>query len=237
MKQEWMAGPQTRFRPQNRDMSAKSTAMSLEKRQLLLSSRIQCHKRIHRHQEGRSKPGKRSNKHKVCSNLLPLASHEIDYLRARQGSELGNGVAEMNNGEIIQQGRQRMDDIDSELAKGKRTVMDTESTAAKTAAELKKQTDQMGRVVNDLNEIEFSMQRASKVLRDITRGLATDKCALQILRCSMHMPVVFPNLTHTRVLQVYHVSCIPCCGSYRNRDCDEDLQSERRCREPTGARR
>jgi novel plant SNARE len=86
--------------------------------------------------------------------------------------------AEMTNGEIIQHGRQRMDDIDSELAKGKRIVMDTEATALKTAAELKKQTDQMGRVVNDLNEIEFSMQRASKVIRDITRGLATDKCAL-----------------------------------------------------------
>jgi novel plant SNARE len=71
-----------------------------------------------------------------------------------------------------------MDDIDSELAKGKRIVMDTEATAIKTAAELKRQTDQMGRVVNDLNEIEFSMQRASKVIRDITRGLATDKCAL-----------------------------------------------------------
>ena len=72
-----------------------------------------------------------------------------------------------------------MDDIDDELAKGKRIVMDTEATAAKTAAELKKQTDQMGNIVNDLNEIEFSMQRASKVLKDITRGLATDKYVLQ----------------------------------------------------------
>lgn len=146
--------------------------MSPERRLLPLISRLQCLKHIHPHQHrlGRSR-GKHSSKRKVSSS--PLVCVRRAGLRA---SALSTGsAAEMTNGEIIQHGRQRMDDIDSELAKGKRIVMDTESTAAKTAAELKKQTDQMGRVVNDLNEIEFSMQRASKVIRDITRGLATDK--------------------------------------------------------------
>lgn len=112
----------------------------------------------------------------------------------------------MTNGEIIQQGRQRMDDIDSELAKGKRVVMETEASAMRTAAELKKQTDQMGKVVNDLNEIEFSMQRASKVLRDITRGLATDKCALKVLGCC------FPDCMSWHVTQACcaGVSCAWC---------------------------
>jgi hypothetical protein len=67
----------------------------------------------------------------------------------------------------------------------------------KTAAELKKQTDQMGKVIDDLNEIEFSMQRASKVIRDITRGLATDKCAPQ------HHAVAVPPDVQSR-LQVQH---------------------------------
>lgn len=106
----------------------------------------------------------------------PLMVTDVVCLEAHI-KDLEHNHAEPTNAEIIQQGRQRMDDIDSELAKGKRIVMDTEQTAIKTAAELKKQTDQMGRVVNDLNEIEFSMKRAGKVLRDITRGLATDKYA------------------------------------------------------------
>ena len=105
-----------------------------------------------------------------------------------------------------------MDDIDSELAKGKRIVMDTESTAVKTAAELKKQTDQMGRVVNDLNEIEFSMKRAGKVIRDITRGLATDKCALMKLLCAVVGKYV--NLTEY-THDVAGVSCAWCSSSQR----------------------
>ena len=82
----------------------------------------------------------------------------------------------MTNQEIISQGRNKMDATDAELAVGRRIVAQTEDTAVKTAAELKKQTGQMQGIADDLNEIEFTMQRASKVIRDITRGLATDKC-------------------------------------------------------------
>lgn len=83
----------------------------------------------------------------------------------------------MTNREIVIHGKQQMDETDAELQRGKKIVTETEDVAVKTAAQLKNQTDQMGRVVDDLNEIEFSMQRASKVIRDITRGLATDKYA------------------------------------------------------------
>lgn len=85
--------------------------------------------------------------------------------------------ADMTNQEIVMHGRQRMDETDAELQRGKKIVTETEEVAVKTAAQLKNQTDQMGRIVDDLNEIEFSMQRATKVIRDITRGLATDKYA------------------------------------------------------------
>lgn len=74
-----------------------------------------------------------------------------------------------------------MDATDAELAVARRVAAQTEETAVKTAQELKKQTDQMQNVADDLNEIEFTMQRASKVIRDITRGLATDKCAAHLL--------------------------------------------------------
>jgi hypothetical protein len=91
-------------------------------------------------------------------------------------------AADMNNQEIVAQGRDRMNATDAELAVARRVAAQTEDTAVKTAQELKKQTDQMQTVADDLNEIEFTMQRASKVIRDITRGLATDKCAPRATR-------------------------------------------------------
>ncbi len=45
------------------------------------------------------------------------------------------------------------------------------------AATLGDQTNQLNKIVDDLNEIEFNMKKASAVIRDIARGLLTDKCA------------------------------------------------------------
>lgn len=83
----------------------------------------------------------------------------------------------MNNQEIVTAGRDKMDATDAELAIARRVAAQTEQTAVGTAAQLKKQTEQMQNVASDLNEIEFTMKRASRVITDITRGLATDKCA------------------------------------------------------------
>ena len=44
-----------------------------------------------------------------------------------------------------------------------------------TAATLHEQSKQMEKIVDDLDEIEFSMKRAGVVIRDITRGVMTDK--------------------------------------------------------------
>ena len=40
------------------------------------------------------------------------------------------------------------------------------------------QGQQMERVLDDLEQIHFSMKKANQVLRDMTRGIATDRCAL-----------------------------------------------------------
>ena len=41
---------------------------------------------------------------------------------------------------------------------------------------LNDQTTQLNKIVDDLNEIEFTMKKAVKVIRDITKGMMTDKC-------------------------------------------------------------
>ena len=46
----------------------------------------------------------------------------------------------------------------------------------RTAETLQGQGEQMGRVLDTLHEIQFSMKKAGQVIRDITRGIATDKC-------------------------------------------------------------
>lgn len=44
-----------------------------------------------------------------------------------------------------------------------------------TAATLHDQTQQLNKIVDDLNEIEFTVKKASKVIADITKGIMTDK--------------------------------------------------------------
>ncbi len=48
----------------------------------------------------------------------------------------------------------------------------------KTAETLHDQTKQLERVVDDLDQIQFSLKKARQVIRDITRGIATDKWVL-----------------------------------------------------------
>ncbi len=58
---------------------------------------------------------------------------------------------------------------------------------AQTAATLHDQTNQLNKVVDDLNEIEFTMKKASKVIADITKGLMTDRCAELVAGCDVSM--------------------------------------------------
>ena len=60
-------------------------------------------------------------------------------------------------------------------------VQETLAVGAATAATLHDQTKQMEKIVNDLDEIHFSMKKAGGLLRDITRQIATDKCILFFL--------------------------------------------------------
>jgi hypothetical protein len=48
-------------------------------------------------------------------------------------------------------------------------------TCTQAASALNDQTGKLNQIVDDLNEIEFTMKKASKVIGDISRGLLTDK--------------------------------------------------------------
>lgn len=74
-----------------------------------------------------------------------------------------------------------MSETEKSVARSARVVEETIAIGTSTAAMLGEQTHQMEKVVNDLDEMHFSMVKAKKLLRDITKGLATDKCILCFL--------------------------------------------------------
>lgn len=87
----------------------------------------------------------------------------------------------MSNEQLMDQGNRMMDDTDQAIERGKRIVQDTVNVGTETAAALKAQTEQMSRVVNELDSIHFSIKKASKLVKEIGRQVATDKCIMALL--------------------------------------------------------
>ncbi|CAN1333881.1 Novel plant SNARE 11 [Linum perenne] len=90
-------------------------------------------------------------------------------------------VSAMTNEQLMDQGHHMMDETDQALERGKKIVQETIDVGTETAASLKTQTEQMSRVVNELDSIHFSMKRASKLVKEIGRQFATDKAIMSML--------------------------------------------------------
>lgn len=90
-------------------------------------------------------------------------------------------ASNMTNQQLMQHGDSLMDETDQALARSKQTVQETINVGTETAAALKAQTEQMSRVVNELDSIHFSMKKASKLVKEIGRQVATDRCIMALL--------------------------------------------------------
>ncbi|WCJ20754.1 putative plant snare 11 [Euphorbia peplus] len=90
-------------------------------------------------------------------------------------------ASSMSNEELVDHGHQMLDDTDNAIERGKKIVQETISIGTETAAALKSQTEQMSRIVNELDTINFSIKKASKLVKEIGRQLATDKCIMAML--------------------------------------------------------
>ncbi|XP_047339066.1 novel plant SNARE 11-like [Impatiens glandulifera] len=101
----------------------------------------------------------------------------------------GEGLAEdnmllassMTNQELIGEGHRMMDETDDAIERSKKVVQDTINVGTETAATLKGQTEQMSRIVNDLDSIHFSMKKASKLVKQLGRQIATDRAIMAML--------------------------------------------------------
>lgn len=72
-------------------------------------------------------------------------------------------------------GRKDIKETEQGLIRANKIVEDTIQVANSTAETLNAQTEQLERTLDNLDKIEFSLKTAKRVIRDITRGLATDK--------------------------------------------------------------
>lgn len=90
-------------------------------------------------------------------------------------------LQQMEAGDLITHGRNVLDETDQSLARSEAVVEETIQIGTQTAEALRGQTHQLERVVDDLDEIHFSLKKSMNVIRDITRGLVTDKCIMLLL--------------------------------------------------------
>ncbi|EXB44244.1 putative plant SNARE 13 [Morus notabilis] len=107
--------------------------------------------------------------------------------------DMGAGVSEptaeenvqmassMTNQELISAGTKTMDETDQAIERSKKVVEQTMEVGTQTATTLKGQTEQMGRIVNELDTIQFSIKKASQLVKEIGRQVATDKCIMLFL--------------------------------------------------------
>ncbi|PRQ39633.1 putative target SNARE coiled-coil domain-containing protein [Rosa chinensis] len=107
--------------------------------------------------------------------------------------DMGAGVSEptaddnvqmastMSNQELINSGMKTMDETDQVIERSKKVVQQTIEVGTQTAVTLKGQTDQMGRIVNELDTIQFSIKKATQLVKEIGRQVATDKCIMLFL--------------------------------------------------------
>jgi SNARE protein len=72
------------------------------------------------------------------------------------------------------------------LERSRRTIEQTAEVGRETSGKLKAQTEQLGRIGDDLDKIETTLKRADRELRAFIRRMATDK----VIMCFMMLIVL-----------------------------------------------
>ncbi|XP_047066355.1 novel plant SNARE 12-like [Lolium rigidum] len=90
-------------------------------------------------------------------------------------------ASEMSNQQLIDSGMKQMDQTDQAIERSKMVVAQTVEVGAQTATTLTQQTDQMKRIGNELDSVHFSLKKASQMVKEIGRQVATDKCIMAFL--------------------------------------------------------
>ncbi|KDD76025.1 hypothetical protein H632_c391p2 [Helicosporidium sp. ATCC 50920] len=106
------------------------------------------------------------------------AEREEMLAGARTEAEMISG---MGNEQLMSMGRSQINETDASLLRSERIVHDTIAVGAQTAETLQAQGEQLEKIMDDLDEIEFTMKKAQQVMKDMVRGITTDKCLMVLL--------------------------------------------------------
>lgn len=87
----------------------------------------------------------------------------------------------MNNQQLMDNGNRMMDETDQAIQRSNKVVQDTINVGTETTAALKAQTEQMSRIVNELDSIHFSIKKATQLVKEIGRQVATDRAIMAML--------------------------------------------------------
>ncbi|XP_059275821.1 novel plant SNARE 11 [Lycium ferocissimum] len=100
-----------------------------------------------------------------------------------EGFAEDNGLlaSNMSNQQLMDQGNRMMDETDQVIERSKKVVHETVNVGTETAAALKAQTEQMSRIVNELDSIHFSIKKATQLVKELGRQVATDRCIMGLL--------------------------------------------------------
>lgn len=90
-------------------------------------------------------------------------------------------LREMDSQQLVQHGRGMMNQTDKSVSRSKKIVHETIEMGAVTAAKLKEQTQKLDAITDELDELQFSVRKSLNLVRDITKGLATDRCVITLM--------------------------------------------------------
>jgi novel plant SNARE len=90
-------------------------------------------------------------------------------------------LREMDSQQLVYHGRGLMNQTDKSVSRSKKIVHETIEIGAATAGRLKDQTRQLDEITDELDELHFSIKKSLMIVRDITKGLATDRCVITLM--------------------------------------------------------
>eukprot|EP00922_Rhytidocystis_sp_ex-Travisia-forbesii_P057758 GHVS01085486.1.p2 GENE.GHVS01085486.1~~GHVS01085486.1.p2 ORF type:complete len:229 (+),score=37.93 GHVS01085486.1:215-901(+) len=91
-------------------------------------------------------------------------------------------VDEMDRQQIVVYGDEVQDKTLESIHRMKRVVGETEQIGHEVVHRLDDQTEQMGRIHEKMNDVEYNLKRAQKTMKSIARNAASDRC-VQVVCC------------------------------------------------------
>ncbi|CAI0393069.1 unnamed protein product [Linum tenue] len=122
----------------------------------------------------------------------------------------------MSNQELVDAGMKTMDETDQAIERSKKVLAHNNNTGSFLHTCLFCQTEQMERIVNELDTIQFSIKKASQLVKEIGRQVATDKCImlfLFLIVCGVIAIIIVKVLSlhlYSIYFTVHNVSNLPC---------------------------